>query len=104
MHRLCWAATHVSTELSPPCVRCRKGPTEHGASRPAGLGLDPVGQLGDLVEDRPTLGHQSADLPVGVHDRGVVAAAEAGSDQWQTQVVELATQKHRSFASVLMFA
>src|SRR4051812_35112951 len=44
-----------------------------GLGRSAGLVADPVGQLGDLVVDRPALGHQLADLAVGVHDRGVVA-------------------------------
>ncbi len=42
--------------------------------------LDAVGELGDLVVDRAALGHQRADLAVGVHDRRVVAAAELGAD------------------------
>lgn len=42
--------------------------------------LDAVGELGDLVVDRAALGHQRADLAVGVHDRRVVAAAELGTD------------------------
>ena len=40
------------------------------------LTLNPVRKLGDLVIDRPALGHQLADLSVGVHNRGVVATAE----------------------------
>src|SRR3954465_7055142 len=32
--------------------------------------LDAVGQLGDLVVDGAALGHQRADLAVGVHDGG----------------------------------
>ncbi|CAM5738946.1 hypothetical protein SAFG77S_01381 [Streptomyces afghaniensis] len=42
--------------------------------------LDAVGQLGDLVVDRAALGHQIADLAVGVHDRRVVTAAEERAD------------------------
>ena len=46
----------------------------------AGLVTDAVGQLGDLVVDRPALRHQMADLTVGVHDRRVVAATELLAD------------------------
>lgn len=45
--------------------------------------LDAVGQLGDLVVDGAALGHQRADLAVGVHDGGVVAAAELSPDLGQ---------------------
>ena len=45
--------------------------------------LDAVGQLGDLVVDGAALGHQRADLAVGVHDGGVVAAAELRPDLGQ---------------------
>jgi hypothetical protein len=48
--------------------------------------LDPVGELGDLVVNRPALGHQGADFLVRVHDRGVVAAAELLADLRQGQV------------------
>jgi len=44
------------------------------------LVADPVGQLGDLVVDRATFGHQLTDLAVGVHDRGVVAPPEELAD------------------------
>lgn len=44
---------------------------------PAGGALfDPVGQLGDLVEQAASLPHELANLAVCMHDRGVVATAE----------------------------
>ena len=49
----------------------------------AGLLLDPVGQLGDLVVDRAAFGHQLTDLAVGVHDRRVVPVAEVLADLGQ---------------------
>src|SRR5689334_13567905 len=48
-----------------------------------GVLFDAVGQLGDLVVERPPLGHVLPDLAVGVHDRGVVAAAERLPDARQ---------------------
>ena len=44
------------------------------------LVADPVGELGDLVVDRPALRHQLTDLAVGMHDRGVVASSEQLAD------------------------
>lgn len=44
------------------------------------LGLDATGEVGHLVEQRSTLGHQLTDLAVGVHDGRVIAAAEGLSD------------------------
>ena len=44
-----------------------------GSAR-SGLLLDAVGQLGDLRVDGLAFGHQGADFPVGIDDRGVVAA------------------------------
>ncbi len=35
--------------------------------------LDYLGQIGDLVVDRPTLFHQVRNLFIRIHDRGVVA-------------------------------
>src|SRR6476619_1543415 len=64
-------------------------------SRLTGLLLDPVGQLGDLVVDTASLGEQLPDLLVGVHDRGVVAAAELLADLGQRQLGELAAEVHR---------
>jgi len=72
-------------------VRIANEPT--GSAR-SGLLLDAVGQLGDLRVDRPAFGHQGADFPVGVDDRGVVAAAELLADLGQRQVGELAAQVH----------
>lgn len=47
---------------------------------PASAVLDAVGQLGDLVVDRTPLGHQRADLAVGVHHGRMVPAAELRAD------------------------
>ena len=66
----------------------------------AGLLLDPVGELGDLVVDAAALGDQLADLLVGVHHRGVVAAAELLADLGQRQVGELAAEVHRDLPAV----
>ena len=41
-----------------------------------GLLFYPICQLGYLVVDRASLGHQLSDLPVSVHNRGVVAPPE----------------------------
>jgi len=40
------------------------------------LGLNSGGQFVDLVINRAALSHQLTDLAIGVHNRGVVAAAE----------------------------
>src|SRR5690625_2651563 len=42
--------------------------------------FDPVGELGDLVEDDSSSRHLFFDLALGVHDGGVVAAAELLAD------------------------
>jgi hypothetical protein len=47
---------------------------------PSGVLFDAVGEFGDLVVEGAALGHVLADLAVGVHDRGVVAAAEGLAD------------------------
>lgn len=47
---------------------------------PASAVLDAVGELGDLVVDRTSLGHQRADLAVGVHHGRMVPAAELRTD------------------------
>ena len=82
-----------STELSPECGRIERyrrgdgrrllpvtGSGYHHFPSSAGLVADPVGQLGDLVVDRPALRHQMADLAVCMHDGGVVAASELLAD------------------------
>src|SRR5689334_24187404 len=78
-----------STTLSTNCVHSNARANRRARSAGARLLLDPVGQLGDLRVDRPALGHQRADLPVGVDDGGVVAAAELLADLGQGQVGEL---------------
>src|SRR5258708_39650608 len=57
--------------------------------------LDPVGELRDLVVDRPALGHQRADLLVRVHHGRVVAAAELLPDLGQREVRQLPAQVRR---------
>src|SRR5271157_929348 len=75
-----------STMLS---TNCAHSDAQVGSAR-SGLLLDAVGQLGDLRVYGPAFGHQGADFPVGIDDRGVVAAAELLADLGQRQVGELA--------------
>ena len=66
--------------------RTANGTTWRSACRTATIGLcagtrlDAAGQLGHLVVDAHPLGHLRPDLAVGVHDGGVVAAAEGLPD------------------------
>lgn len=46
----------------------------------ASFGLDSAGEVGHLVEETATLGHQESDLPLRVHHRRVIAATEALAD------------------------
>ncbi len=77
-----------STSLSPGCAQSsqpkHRWPGSAVCRVHAGhllrLGLDAVSEFGDLVVDRSALSHQRPDLPVGVHHRGVVAAAEELTD------------------------
>src|SRR6185295_17351832 len=76
----------------PPCGRSRAG-----AGRSvlvAGALLDARRELLHLFEGLAPLGDLVADLLVGVHDRGVVAAAEGLPDARQRQVGELAAEVH----------
>ena len=52
-------------------------------SQGALLRFDPAGEVGDLVEQAASLGHELADLPVGMHHRGVVSAPECLADLGQ---------------------
>ncbi|ETI89713.1 MAG: hypothetical protein Q613_PSC00107G0001, partial [Propionibacterium sp. DORA_15] len=61
--------------------------------------LDAVGDLGDLVEDLTLLPHESADLAVGVHHRGVVLATKLSTDLGQREISEFTTQIHGDLAS-----
>ncbi len=47
-----------------------------------GLGLDSVGQLGDLVVDGASLRHERPDLAVCVHYSRVISPAELLPDLW----------------------
>src|SRR5215469_3605346 len=76
-------STPITPSLTPSRVSARQG-----------LLLDAVGQLGHLVVDGAALGHQRSDLPLGVHDRCVVAAAELLADLGERHLGELAAQVH----------
>src|SRR5439155_24229667 len=80
---------------------CR-GLPGYASAAPFGLRrlLDAVGEFGDLVVQRAPLGHLLADLAVGVHHGGVVAAAEGLTDTGQRQVGQLAAQVHGDLAGV----
>lgn len=52
--------------------------------------LNPVGELCDLVIDRAAFGHQLADLPVSMHNGGVVTAAKKLADFRQGELGQLA--------------
>src|SRR5262245_30104487 len=52
----------------------RREPAEPGESSAPGALPDPGGELLDVVEHFATLSHLGADLLLGVHHRGVVAA------------------------------
>src|ERR1700761_709943 len=67
-----------------------------GGSRLVGPGLllDAVSELGYLCINRAALGHQTADLAIGVDHRGVVPAAELLADLGQRHVGQLAAQVH----------
>src|SRR5690606_2100799 len=62
------------TGISTGCGR-QVGPPVPARSARGGL-ADDAGEVGDLVVERAPLAHELADLALGVHDRGVVAAAE----------------------------
>src|SRR5215831_21337560 len=88
----------VSTEISTACVYrllpvalIRVGRSwPRGAASGPRLLLDPVGELRDLVVDRPPFGHQRADLLVRMHHGRVVPAAELLADLRERQVGQLA--------------
>jgi hypothetical protein len=42
----------------------------------SGLRLDPSGEVGHLIKQASSLGHELANLSIRVHDRCVVASAE----------------------------
>lgn len=62
------------------------------------MGLDSTGQIGDLIEQTAALSHELADLPVGVHHRGVIATPEGLADLGQAEIGEFAAQIHRNLA------
>jgi len=74
---------HSLWDIDRTCFRLHLfGPRRPGreCSGLTGLLLDPVGELGDLVEDDSSSRHLFFDLALGVHDGGVVAAAELLAD------------------------
>ena len=50
------------------------------------LGLNAAREIGDLVEQRATLGHQLADLSVCMHHRGVIPPPERLTDFWKREI------------------
>lgn len=54
--------------------------SKNRASDRPGLGLDAARQVGDLVEQAASFGHQLPDLAISVHDRGVIPTAEGLTD------------------------
>ena len=60
----------------------------------AWLGLDAAREIRDLVVEAASFGHQLADLAIGMHDSGVVAATERLTDLGQRQVGEFPAQVH----------
>ncbi len=70
LHRHTWVREVLSAASYPRlprlCLSC--------------LRPDPVRQFGDLVVDRAAFGHQPPDLPVRVHDGGVVPSTEVLAD------------------------
>ena len=53
---------------------------------PPGGRLYSVSELGDLVIDRTALGHQLADLPIGMHNGRVIATPEGLADLRQREL------------------
>ena len=78
-----WTTFH-SAALSPGSRLSRVASDERPESKPPAFVLsalfDAVGELGHLVEELAVLAHLRVDLLHRVHDGGVVAAPEAGSD------------------------
>ena len=64
------------------------------------LELDPVGQLSNLVIDRAALSHKLADLTVGMHHRGVIAAAESLANFRKLELGQFAAEVHRDLAGI----
>src|SRR4051795_9618065 len=87
--------------LSPPMSgrgRWRRAP--YRSCDLSGALLDAVRELGDLVVEGAAFGHVLADLAVGVHARGVVAAAERLADARQGEIRQLATEVHRDLTGI----
>ena len=62
--------------------------------------LNSIGEFGDLVIDRPSLCHQLANLPVGMHHSGVIAPPESLANLWKRKFCEFAAEVHRDLAGV----
>src|SRR5215203_677879 len=69
--------------------------------RPSALGAlaDSGGEFLDVIEDLATFGHLAANLLLGIHHRGVIAA-ERLADLGQRQIGELAAEVHRDLAGL----
>src|SRR5438046_1111817 len=88
--------THV-VDHSAWAERAVRARTRARRSVPGAL-LDPRRELLDLFEGLAALGDLVTDLLVGVHDRGVVAAAEGLPDAREGQVGQLAAEVHGDLA------
>ena len=54
-----------------------------GALHRPRLRFDSAGEVGDLIEQTSTLGHQLTNLPVSMHNGRVIPAAECLPDLWK---------------------
>src|SRR4051794_22541313 len=74
-------------------------PRSHPRSSPGSV-LDARDEVVDLVEDEELLGELTTDLLAGVHDRGVIAAAEHLGDLRVAVIGELAEHVHADLTGV----
>ena len=78
------------------CVAYRRSATAYDvAATLLVAGLDPLDQLGDLVVDLSSFGHQRPDLFHSMDDGGVVASAELAGDGGIAEIGELSCDVHR---------
>ena len=74
IHRLsptCETQIVTGGEKLLPCV------TFHSFGGLARCALDTRSEISDLIVETPTFSHELADLAVGMHNSGVIAAAES---------------------------
>src|SRR5664279_2904383 len=89
--------TAGSRHANPGAPRRRRAPRNPGRVRQRSVPhpvTDPRGEFLHVVVGLPALGHLGADLLGGVHDGGVIAAAERLTDLGQGEVRQLAAEVH----------